>query len=235
MNDIMRVVNVHRSYLNGAEELKVLKGVNLIIKKGEILAVTGVSGSGKSTLLHLLGLIDKPIQGEIFFEGRATSEYSDDELADLRNKKIGFIFQFHNLLGEFSAVENVVIPGLIRGVKRREVVEKAEILLRKVGLEERMNCRPPQLSCGEQQRVAIARALVNDPDLVLADEPTGNLDSATSFQVFDILRELVYGKGVALVVATHDERLALLSDRVVRLLDGKVVEVSKEEEKRNVV
>jgi lipoprotein-releasing system ATP-binding protein len=224
-------VDVHKSYRNGAEELKVLKGVNLTIKQGEILAVTGVSGSGKSTLLHLLGLVDKPKQGEIFFQGKATSEYSDDELADLRSRNIGFIFQFHNLLGEFSVVENVMLPGLIMGARRKEMVERAEMLLSRVGLEEKMKCRPPQLSCGEQQRVAIVRALVNEPDLVLADEPTGNLDSTTSLQVFDILRELVYGREVALVVATHNDKLAALSDRVVRLLDGKAVEVAKEEER----
>lgn len=203
---------------------QVLKGINLTIKAGEQVAILGQSGSGKSTLLHLLGMLDDPSEGKLFIDGVDVTELDETQRADFRNQHMGFIYQFHHLLMEFSAVENVAMPLLIAGVKPKEANKKAKELLQQVGLSHRLNHRPAQLSGGERQRVAIARALVNSPKLVMADEPTGNLDKQNAQAVFDLFRTLNQQHGTSLIVVTHDVELANQFQRVIRLDDGIVVE-----------
>ena len=217
--------NLDKSYFNNNRELHVLKEVNLEIKHGEILAIVGPSGAGKSTLLHILGALDRPTQGEVHFEDKDISRLNDNELSYLRNRNIGFVFQFHHLLPEFTAVENVSIPGFMylnsRGIE--EVKDKAMNVLRQVGLGDRMNHRPSELSGGEQQRLAVARALINDPQIILADEPTGNLDWKNSEVVHNILWELNRNKKQTLVIVTHNEELAGRASRIIHLVDGRII------------
>ena len=212
---------VRKEYVGGdGRTLTVLAGVDLDVARGEAVSVIGRSGSGKSTLLHVLGGLDVPNQGEVYVGGRPLRALNEEELARVRSGSIGFVFQFHHLLREFTALENVMMPQLISGVARRQAKDRARELLASVGLEERVTHKPSQLSGGEQQRVAVARALANRPLLVLADEPTGNLDEATADIVFGEFLRLVRDEGSAALVATHNERIAAKMDRVLRLHEG---------------
>jgi lipoprotein-releasing system ATP-binding protein len=206
-------------------KLCVLRGINLEIRRGEIVAIVGASGAGKSTLLHIMGTLDRPTSGTVKYDGVDVFKLSDDDLARFRNKHIGFVFQFHHLLPEFSAVENVSMPSLISGRKPAEVRRKAAELLTLVGLGDRLESRPPRLSGGEQQRVAVARALMNGPKVILADEPSGNLDSENAQLLHRLIRELSRSMGQTFVVVTHNESFAAQSDRVVRIADG-VIRIS---------
>jgi lipoprotein-releasing system ATP-binding protein len=201
-------------------ELTILDGVEIAVARGEIVAVVGASGSGKSTLLHLLGCLDRPSSGRVLVEGRDVAGLSGRELASLRNERIGFVFQFHHLLREFTALENVMLPSLIAGTGRRPAEQRARLLLDQVGLGSRASHRPSELSGGEQQRVAVARALSNEPVVVLADEPSGNLDTHTADHLHDLFFELREQHDVALVIATHNVELAERADRVLQLKDG---------------
>ncbi len=211
--------NVTKNYSN----LPVLKGVDISVSKGEIVTIVGSSGAGKSTLLHILGTLDAPSGGEISINGTQTSHLAGNALADFRNRHIGFIFQFHHLLPEFSALENVCIPGYIAGTRKNEVIERAEYLLDTLGLKSRLHHRPNQLSGGEQQRVAVARALINKPDVVMADEPTGNLDSHNARELHQLFLQLRDQFGQTFIIVTHNEELATLSDRQLVMKDGKIV------------
>ncbi|MGE7778206.1 ABC transporter ATP-binding protein [Chitinophaga sp. NPDC101104] len=211
--------NVTKNYSN----LPVLRGVDISVSKGEIVTIVGSSGAGKSTLLHILGTLDAPSGGEIFINDVQTSHLAGDALADFRNRHIGFIFQFHHLLPEFSALENVCIPGFIAGTRKNEVRERATYLLETLGLKDRLHHRPTQLSGGEQQRVAVARALINKPDVVMADEPTGNLDSHNAKELHQLFLQLRDQFGQTFIIVTHNEELATLSDRQLVMKDGKIV------------
>ena len=205
-------------------KLQVLKGVDLKINKGEIVSIVGSSGAGKSTLLHILGTLDTPNKGQVFLKGERIDMLKGNALAKFRNKNIGFIFQFHHLLPEFSALENVCIPGWIAGKKKKEITQKATELLKALGLGDRLENKPQQLSGGEQQRVAVARALINDPAIVMADEPTGNLDSANGRELHKLFIELRDKFQQTFLIVTHNEELAAMSDRVVHMKDGLIVE-----------
>ena len=211
--------NIYKRY----GPLEVLRGVNLEIKKGEVVAIVGPSGCGKSTLLHILGSLDKADMGEILINHTALSALSGNKLASFRNKHIGFVFQFHHLLPEFTALENVCIPGWLAGRGKNEVKEKAEELLKMLGLSERNENKPNQLSGGEQQRVAVARALINNPDIVFADEPTGNLDSANAEELHQLFFDLRKQFNQTFLIVTHNEELSQLSDRVLHMKDGKII------------
>ena len=216
------VIDLYKSFPIAGKELVILKGVTITIQKGELLAIVGASGVGKSTFLHLLGALDRPTSGKIFFEGADLFTRSDRELAEFRNRKIGYVFQFHHLLPEFTALENVMMPGLIQRADRKRIAAAAQEMLEAVGLAHRLHHRPGQLSGGEQQRVAIARALVLQPQLILADEPTGNLDTHTSDEVFALLKGLNRERGITFVLVTHNEKLSLQADRLVKMVDGKI-------------
>lgn len=217
---ILKVRNLTRTYVENKVSTAVLKGINLDIEAGKITAVTGKSGSGKSTLLHILGTLDKPTSGEIIFKGQELTTLSNDAKAAFRNKNLGFIYQFHYLLGDFTALENVMLPSLIGGSSEKEAKEKALKILEQVGLKDRVDFHPGELSGGQRQRVAIARALCHDPDLILADEPTGNLDAANAASVFELFSTLVKEKKTTVIMVTHDETLATLCDRKVVIKDG---------------
>lgn len=209
-----------RTFEEGSVKTEVLKGVSLSLQSGELVAVIGKSGSGKSTLLHLLGTLDTPTSGELLFEGNPLTGCSAAQLARFRNQSLGFVYQFHHLLGDFSALENVMFPLLIGGKSTQEAARTARHFLEQVGLEQRLDYRPGELSGGERQRTAIARALCTRPKLVLADEPTGNLDDANSRVVFELFLTLVRREGSAVIMVTHDEALAGRCDRVLHLSDG---------------
>ncbi|WP_343703420.1 ABC transporter ATP-binding protein [Chitinophaga sp.] len=211
--------NVTKNYSN----LSVLKGVDISVSKGEIVTIVGSSGAGKSTLLHILGTLDVPSGGEVLINGVSTGALQGKKLADFRNRHIGFIFQFHHLLPEFSALENVCIPGFIAGAKKSAVKERAVYLLETLGLGERLEHRPNELSGGEQQRVAVARALINKPDVIMADEPTGNLDSRNARELHQLFLQLRDQFGQTFIIVTHNEELATLSDRQLVMKDGKIV------------
>lgn len=216
-----------RSYPNAAgPPLQVLRGLDLEVRSGEAVAIVGASGSGKSTLLHLLGALDRPTSGRVLIGGSDISGMGEEEAAALRNRSVGFVFQFHHLLGDFTALENAMIPALIDSYDPAAAEKRASGLLEAVGLGDRLGHKPSQLSGGERQRVAVARALVNEPPLVLADEPTGDLDAATSAEVRDLLFSVRERRGVALVVATHNRDLAAKADRVLRLREGVLEDVS---------
>jgi ABC-type lipoprotein export system ATPase subunit len=224
---ILKAEELHKSYRMGATEVRVLKGVNLNIKKGEFVAIIGASGSGKSTLLHILGALDKPTKGMVKFEQRDLSRFRAGELNRFRNRMVGFVFQFYHLLDELSVLENIFLPAMtgrsIIGwlVCRRQAKNRAKELLVQLGLAERAKHKPYQLSGGERQRVAIGRALMNEPRLLLADEPTGNLDSATGNGILEVLEKLNRA-GQTIVMVTHDERIAQRAGRIVTLVDGKI-------------
>jgi len=223
MSDALRMRDVRRTYRSGGGELPILRGADFELRAGEIVAMVAPSGTGKSTFLHLAGLLEKPDGGQVFVGGRDAGALSDAERTAIRRDDIGFVYQFHHLLGEFSALENVVLPQLIAGKGRRVAEARAESLLGAFGLAARVRHLPGKLSGGEQQRVAIARALANAPKLLLADEPTGNLDVATAAGVFDELLATVRQHGVAALIATHNAELAARMDRTVTLREGRVV------------
>ncbi|HAC80402.1 MAG TPA: lipoprotein-releasing system ATP-binding protein LolD [Deltaproteobacteria bacterium] len=218
----IEAIGLHKEYRDGARRVSVLADVDLCVEPGERLGIIGESGIGKSTLLHLLGGLDRPSGGTVRIGDTDLNECDDRELAHLRNHRIGFVFQFHHLLGDFTAQENVMMPSLIAGASPEEAARRSRELLARVGLEDRLSHRPGELSGGEQQRVAVARAIVRSPALVLADEPTGNLDPQTAAEVEDLLRELNREQGLTLVVVTHSERLAREMDRCLRLRGGKL-------------
>ncbi len=217
------IEDLYKSFEHMGRTLQVLKGIDLNIHPGQILAIVGPSGAGKSTLLHCIGTLDLPTRGRIRLAGEELTTMSPSRLAAVRNREIGFVFQFHHLLPEFNALENVMLPGLIQGRPRKEMEKRAAALLEEVGLTDRATHRPGELSGGEQQRVAIARALALDPKLVLADEPTGNLDSGTSEAIHDLFFQINKEHGTTIVVVTHNPGFAESMPRVVRMVDGKVV------------
>jgi lipoprotein-releasing system ATP-binding protein len=221
----LKLAGIEHWYKEGAGRLDVLKGVDLEIRPGEIVALVGPSGSGKSTLLHIAGLLERARSGMLWLAGNPISDLGDGERTRLRRDHLGFVYQFHHLLPEFSAEENVMLPALIAGTPRVETRARARELLGMVGLGERLEHRPGELSGGEQQRVAIARALANEPDLLLADEPTGNLDPATAGQVFQVFIKVMKDTGRAALIATHNPDLAAIMDRTVTLADGRVIPV----------
>lgn len=212
--------DVHKIYKDGKRNLEVLRGVGLEINKGETIAIVGPSGAGKSTLLHILGGIDKPSSGRVFLDGRDFYTLSENKKARLRNQCIGFVFQFYYLLPEFTALENVMMPAVIRGGRARD---RAAGLLKELGLGDRLKHRPGELSGGEQQRVAIARAIINNPEVVLCDEPTGNLDSNMGESVLEILFDLNKRNNMAIVIVTHDKEIARRAGRVVEIRDGRII------------
>lgn len=220
---IFELKDVWKTYFMKEVETNALRGVDLEIKKGEYVAVLGPSGCGKSTLMHVMGCLDTPTKGRVFVEGKEVSELSDDELAKIRREKIGFVFQAYNLIPGLTATENVALPMRFSGYGRNESQKKAKELLKKTGLEKRMDHKPNELSGGEQQRVAIARALVNDPDVILADEPTGNLDTNAGREIFELLEDLHKKTGKTIIVVTHDINLAKRAHREIKMLDGKIV------------
>lgn len=222
------VKELNKEYRIGKESLAVLKGIDLTIPKGETLGIIGLSGAGKSTFLHILGGLDKPTSGEVCYHGNNIFQQSDAKLANFRNTMIGFVFQFHHLLSEFTAQENVMMPSLIAREKKDKALTKASDLLEQVGLADRIHHKPGELSGGEQQRVAIARAMVNSPEVILADEPTGNLDTKTGEMVFNTLLNMRDITGCTLVFITHNEGIAERMERIIHLEDGRIIE-----EKRN--
>lgn len=224
MSEVLRLQDVTRIYKEGEGQLEVFSGLNLTLRPGEVVALVGQSGSGKSSLLHMAGLLEAPTSGEIHVDGVAASTLSDAERTRIRRDSIGFVYQAHHLLPEFDALENVVLPQMIAGKSRAEAAVEAERLLSSLGLGKRLTHRPAQLSGGEQQRVAIARALANKPKILLADEPTGNLDPRTSGGVFDALIAITREQGLAALIATHNFDLAARMDRALLLHQGKLVE-----------
>lgn len=219
MNAIIHLQDIRKSYFMGKQELQVLKGINLDINNNEYVALMGPSGSGKSTLMNILGCLDSPSYGQYVLNGQDVSKMADDDLADVRNKEIGFVFQQFNLLPRLTALENVALPLVYAGVGRKQRTEMAMDVIQKVGLEDRSHHKPNELSGGQCQRVAIARALVNNPSLILADEPTGNLDTKTSKEIMDIFTQ-IQEAGNTVVLVTHEEDIANYAKRVVRLRDG---------------
>lgn len=222
-NPLLVCQGLRKTYSEAALDTEVLKGVDFSINAGELVAIIGSSGSGKSTLLHILGALDEPSAGDVTFKSTNLTALSANKQAKLRNKHIGFVYQFHHLLADFSAVENVAMPLLIGGVSKNQSRESAVALLTKVGLGHRLEHRPSELSGGERQRVAIARALVNKPDLVLADEPTGNLDHQTALDIYELMRELNRESGTAFLVVTHDTELAGKLDKQLQMKDGELM------------
>jgi lipoprotein-releasing system ATP-binding protein len=223
MSDVLRLENVTRLYKEGEGQLEVFSGLNMSLQPGEIVALVGPSGAGKSSLLHMAGLLEAPTSGEIYVEGVAASKLPDAERTRIRRDTIGFVYQAHHLLPEFDALENVIMPQMIGGKSKAEAAVEAERILTVLGLQKRLTHRPSQLSGGEQQRVAIARALANKPKILLADEPTGNLDPRTSGGVFDALIAITREQGLAALIATHNFDLAARMDRALLLHQGKLV------------
>ena len=221
---ILEIKNIHKFYRTGAaNQLDVLKGISLSINSGEIISIVGQSGAGKSTLVHILGLLDRPSSGEIIFEEKNVTNLTDEQISRIRNLNIGFVFQFHHLLPEFTALENVMMPAMIAGKNGKDEIAKAKSLLNEVGLEEREHHRPSELSGGEQQRVAVARALMNSPKIIFADEPSGNLDAENAEKLHDLLFNLRTKYNQTFVIVTHNKDLAKRSDRVISLSNGMVV------------
>lgn len=222
MNSLLRVEDLHKSFVEGGEEIHVLRGLDLELGMGERVAIVGESGVGKSTLLHILGTLDRSSRGKVIFQDRELSGLSDDALSELRNREIGFVFQFHYLLPDFDALENVMLPALIQGWEWERARAAALKLLKAVGLKDRVSHRPGKLSGGEQQRVAVARSVILEPRLILADEPTGDLDPHTAEEVQELLFRLNEERGVALVVATHNRRFAAKMGTQMELRDGRL-------------
>jgi lipoprotein-releasing system ATP-binding protein len=217
---MLKAEGVHKTYRDGKRDLNVLKGINLEVKEGEVVAIQGPSGAGKSTLIHILGGLDRPNSGRIFLDNEDFYELPDNKRALFRNQKIGFVFQFYHLLPEFNALENTFLPALIKGNDARE---RAKTLLAGLGLGDRLGHRPSELSGGEQQRVAIARALMNDPEMLLCDEPTGNLDSEMGKEILGILFGLNKKNKATLVIVTHDKEIAKMADRILEMKDGRII------------
>ncbi len=220
---MIEVSDLWKVYETNGSKVEALRGVDLKVEQGQTIAIEGVSGSGKSTLLHLMGTLDHPTKGDIKYDGEDLQNKSDSELARFRNNKIGFVFQFHYLLAEFSALENVMMPGLINGINKEEAKELAVKVLNDVGLGGRLSHRPGELSGGEQQRVAIARSIVLKPEVIFADEPTGNLDQKTGSSIIDLFVKLNIEYNVSIIVVTHNSYVSSYFDKTINLLDGKVV------------
>ena len=220
---MIKVTDLHKSFSMGSYELPVLKGINLEIQRGEFIAIVGASGAGKSTLLHIIGTLDKPTRGTVTFDGQDLFQLTETQQAELRNTRIGFVFQFHHLLPEFTALENAGMPALVQRRDAASVEADATALLMEVGLGKRLHHKPGELSGGEQQRVAMARALMQKPDLVLADEPTGNLDTHSGDALFGLMRDLNKSRGTTFVIVTHNDKLSSQADRIVYMQDGLVV------------
>jgi lipoprotein-releasing system ATP-binding protein len=219
---MITINNLNKTFIKDGNKIEVLKELNLTIPRGHSLAILGVSGAGKSTLIHILGTLDHPTSGTVLFNDVHVFEWDNKKLAEFRNKTIGFVFQFHNLLPEFNSLENTMMPALIHGVSYRKAKDRAEAILNEVGLGDRMTHKPGELSGGEQQRVAVARALIMEPEIILADEPTGNLDSETGKKIEDILLDLNRTKQITLVVVTHNKSLADRMSQSIGLRDGKI-------------
>lgn len=220
---IIELRNLTKIYKNGIE-FRALDNANLKISKGDFVAIVGPSGSGKSTLMHLIGLLDTPSSGTLLIDGNDVTKMSDKERSEMRNRMLGFVFQYHHLLPDFTALENVIMPLLIAGKNKKEAEETAKKILKEVGLEDRMDHRPGELSGGQNQRVAVARALSVSPAIVLGDEPTGNLDTKTGDLIYELLRRLNKEYNQTFIVVTHNEELASKADRIIRLVDGKIIE-----------
>ncbi|GAB4203393.1 MAG: ABC transporter ATP-binding protein [Bacteroidia bacterium] len=229
---VIELIHLFKSYYLGKEEIPVLKDINLKVLKNEYVALMGPSGSGKSTLMNILGCLDKPTSGKYLLNGIDVSEMNDTELAAVRNKFIGFVFQTFHLLPRNTALENVEMPLIYAGIPKKEREEKAQTALERVGLKDRMHHKPNELSGGQRQRVAIARALVNNPSLILADEPTGNLDSKTSLEIMNLL-ENIHNQGNTIVLVTHEEDISKFAKRIIRLKDGKIFTDEKHREMSN--
>lgn len=229
MQALIKLENVWKIYLLGKIEVPALRGVNLEIKKGTFLSIIGPSGSGKSTLLHIIGCLDFPTKGKVFLDGIDIASLSEDELAEIRGRKIGFVFQQFNLLQNLTAIENVILPMIFQKIPERERLEKAKKILEEVGLKERFFHKPSELSGGEQQRVAIARAIANDPEIIIADEPTGNLDSKSGKMVMETFKKLYEKQGKTIIVVTHDPEIASFSKKIARIKDGVIVDDYPEE------
>ncbi len=220
---IIECKNVWKIYNPGSSaEVKALRGIDLSVKEGSFISIMGSSGSGKSTLLHIIGCLDKPTKGKVYVDGKDVTQLNDKQLAMIRRYTIGFVFQFFNLIPSLTALENVMLPMIFAGVKKSERVRRAKHLLKELGLAHRINHKPNQLSGGERQRVAIARALANDPKIILADEPTGNLDSRSGKSVMEIFQRLNKEKGKTIVLITHDPEVAKYADKIVKIKDGKI-------------
>lgn len=226
-NNVLELKNVIKNYRQGKQNLEVLSGVNLEIESGEIVALVGQSGSGKSTLLQIAGLLDHPTSGKVIIDGNDTKKANDDLRTILRRDYIGFVYQYHNLLGDFSAIENVMLPMMIKGENKKDAMDRASFLLEKLHLTHRLKHRPAELSGGEQQRVAIARALANSPKLLLADEPTGNLDPNTSEEVFEMLINIIKETGLSALIATHNMDLANRMNRAYKLKNGILQQINE--------
>ncbi|MFO0773629.1 MAG: ABC transporter ATP-binding protein [Nitrospiraceae bacterium] len=220
---LIRVENLTKSFPMNGRELTVLRNVSLDIARGEFIAIVGASGAGKSTLMHILGTLEKPTSGSVHFDGQDIFRMSEQAQADFRNRRIGFVFQFHHLLPEFTALENACLPAIIQGRPRPEIEAEATELLTEVGLKERLHHKPGELSGGEQQRVAVARALMQKPDLVLADEPTGNLDTHTGDDVFGLMRHLNRSRRTTFIIVTHNPKLSEQAGRILEMQDGRIV------------
>lgn len=234
MSALVDIRDMCKVYNPGENEVRALDNVNLVINENEFVAIIGQSGSGKSTLMNMLGCLDVPTAGTYTLHEQDVSHLSDDELSDIRNKEIGFIFQGFNLIQNLTAIENVELPLIYRGVSRKERTRLSETALRKVGLENRKTHRPSEMSGGQQQRVAIARAIAQAPPVILADEPTGNLDSGSSKEIMGILREL-HAEGRTVILITHDNEIAAQADRVIKIMDGRIVSDSAEDRKKKAV